>query len=520
MSGIGVVVFVIIFLVSLANRKNRRPGRSDRIVAVLFWKLALLAIMAAVALATAPIGLVLLLPMALCAVRALVLVWIVVPLGLPRIAYWVARCCWTVEVMWETAAGAAMYGALALARKSPSADTIDWLENKVKSGHPLRGAAVLTLGLLAAQRGDRRGARGLLLVVDASERNFVSSRGRAIARDWLIADAARIGNWREVIRLGRPGYGYDNASLRWSYCMARIAERLIGDPRGARDWQLWLIWLLAPRRWATLSFLRRALAVPRAIKPPEVAPFVAESLPQALRHFADALPSPCAQGGAVLAAAVGAVDAMLDDPATRTAIAERARAIGAQNDPDAVVASVRTRLVDFLAPLFEQAPGLAGASLGTPTLEQAIERTRMRLFRDVEAQCKDYDARRNKQDFATASGEWEAWGDDARCRRSPARARARRGTHAVPDHVLADVQFRGLSAQSVQAHHPRLRDLFLALSPRAARSRRHPAAGVEHEGEQRLPLSPAISTTIRRFLLTAIGKSFICFCSLAHEGRF
>jgi len=411
MSGIGVIIFILFLLISLVRRNANSPSQQgSRLFAVLFWKFVLIGLMAGAAAASAPVGLFVFVPLiVVVAAPAGVIEYLVVPLGLPRVSYWAARCCWTMEVVRESEAGAAMYGALALARRSRAKETIDWLENKLRNAHPVRGAGVTTLGLLAALRGDRRRARALLLVVDSSERTFVSTRGRAVARDWLVANAARIGNWREVIGLGRPGYGYDNG-LRWSYCVARIAERLSGDARGARAWQLWLIWLMAPRRRATLPLLRRALAVPRVIEPPDVVPPpAAEELPQALAAFAGALPDRSARAPAALGAAVAAVDAGLDAAATRALVTERAETLGVQSDAEAAVAGARKRLSDMLVPLFEDLPWLASARTGTPILDQAIDRVRVRLFRDIEAQCKDYDDRRNRQDFSTAAAEWEAW---------------------------------------------------------------------------------------------------------------
>jgi hypothetical protein len=413
MSGIGAIIVIIFVLLSLLRRNaNGPPRQASRLTAMVFWKVVAFALMLGTAAATAPVGFaVLVAPMVIVVAPGLVIEYLVVPLGLPRVSYWAARCLWTMEVAREAEAGAAMYGALALAlaRKAPAKEMIDWLEFKVKNAHPLRGAAVTTLGLLAAMRGDRRRARALLLVVDPSERTFVSTRGRAVARDWLVANAARIGNWREVIRLGRPGYGYDNG-LRWSYCMARIAERVSGAPRGARDWQVWLIWLMAPRRRATLPLLRRALAVPRATEPPDVvAPPAAEALPQALAAFADALPDRSARAPVVLAVAAAGVELSLEAAATGATIAERAEALGAQNDAEAVVAGMRTRLADLLVPLLEDIPSLAGGSPRSPILGQAVDQVRVRLFRDIEAQCKDFEDRRKREDFSSAAAEWEAW---------------------------------------------------------------------------------------------------------------
>ena len=43
--------------------------------------------------------------------------WIVVPLRMPRTAYWTVRICFPLGLIKEIEAGAVVYGALALARK-------------------------------------------------------------------------------------------------------------------------------------------------------------------------------------------------------------------------------------------------------------------------------------------------------------------------------------------------------------------------------------------------------------------
>jgi hypothetical protein len=333
-----------------------------------------------------------------------VLANVVVPLGMPRVAYWITRWCGPAKLQREAAAGAAVYGALALARgRLPSTDLISWLETELNIGRSPRGPGVVAAGLLAALRGDRRRARALLLIADILPRRFLSRSVRAIARDWLVADAARIGNWHEVVRLGRRGRG----SLRWSYALARIAERLTGDPRGCRDWQLWLCWMAAPRRIATFPLLRRALGVPNgktcALEPP-----IAASLPDALAGLARALEHPYADDEA-LARSVGGIDAVLDQPAIRARVQQRLQALGASPEVDAVLAGLRARLGDLLVPLIEESPRAAAGEAHGAILEQARERVRARLFRDIEAQCKDYNDRQVRQRSLNELAEWNAW---------------------------------------------------------------------------------------------------------------
>jgi hypothetical protein len=403
MGGVVVVIFIIVMLA--ARRRGQPisiPFRLQLWVAKYFLLIFLLTVFSA-----AGVGLAWLAPvLILFFVPSLVLRLIVVPLGLPRVAYWTARCCVPLGFGREAAAGGVFYGALALARKSsPSPPAIGWLAQKAKQARLLRGGGVVAAGLLAALRGDRHRARCLFLVADALPRNFISSSARAAARDWLVVEAARIGSWHEVIRLGRRGRN----SLRWSYALARIAERLTGDADGRGDLLLWLCWVAAPRRRFSLSLLRRALAVPLASERAVVAPSIAGDLPEALAGLAQVLENGLAQDSRSFARSVSEVEAALDRSATYAAVQQRLLALGAQADAAGVLAAFRTRLVDWLVPLVEEAPDLAGEKERSPILDQAIEQVRARLFKDIAAQCRDYDDRQKRESSLDAVAEWEAW---------------------------------------------------------------------------------------------------------------
>jgi len=423
----GVVGLIIFFIILAARRSRGEPIQLPPTFWLWCLKSAQLIVLLTVFGATDTVGKTLVAPAFIVLFApSFVLARIVVPLGLPRVAYWAARCFGPIKLIRETGAGAAVYGALALVRRPPSTQTIDWLEQRVNRARSLRGAGVVAAGLLAALRADRHRARCLLLVADTSPRKFIPNRVRAIARDWLVADAARIGNWPEVIRLGRRG-AY---SLRWSYALARIGERLAGDPKSCRDWQLWLFWMVAPRRRATLPLLRRALAVPRAPVQAAAEPPVAVTLPDALAALAHVLEDRFAHDGGSLARSVCGVDAAIELPATRALVQQRLQALGAfsgrveagssqnmrppedsgaQHDVDAVISGVRKRLVDLVVPIIEEASSLASGHVRGPVLDQAVEQARARLFSDVEAQCKDYSDRYKRESSLDSNAEWRAW---------------------------------------------------------------------------------------------------------------
>jgi len=412
----GAIALLIIVAIIVAARQL--PGakiQSPPTLPLWFWKGVQLGALLVIFSANGYIAQALVAPLLLLLLApSFVLRQVVVPLGLPRFAYWVARCCGPVSLMREAGAGAAVYGALALARRPSSAPAIEWLELRVDLARAPRGAGVVAAGLLAALRGDRQRARALMRVADTALEKFMPMSVRMVARDWLIVDAARIGDWHEVVRLGHRR----RHILRWSYALARIGERLSGDPQARRDWLLRLCWLVAPRRRATLPLLRRALAVPCAPKPTAERE-AAASLRAALAGLADAIGNRFTRADGSFARRVGDVDAALDLAATRVLVGQRLRALGVvsakraedsddEGDVEAVLSGLRHRLADVLVPLLEEAPRLAGADPG-PGLEQAVDRVRARLFRDVEAQCKDYDNRRRRERSLTTLAEWGAW---------------------------------------------------------------------------------------------------------------
>jgi hypothetical protein len=401
----GVVGLVIFFIILAARRARGEPIEWSLGSRLWFWKGVQLCVLLLVFGAADPTGKVFLVPaFILLFAPSFVLREVVVALEAPRVAYWTARWFGPVKVMKESSAGAAVYGALALARRPSSPEALDWLELQVNAARSRRGAAVVAVGLLAALRGDRDRARGLFLIADATPRNHIPRCVRVIARDWLIADAARIGDWPEVVRMGRRGKG----SLRWSYALARMAERLAEDPRSCRNWQLCLWWMIAPRRIATFSLLRRALAVPRVAKQVVDGPPIADGLPDALAGLARSLECRFVHDRGSLARAAAGVDAAIDLAVTRTRVQERLQVLGSQNDIATVTTALQARLSDLLVPLIEEFPRIAVGARG-PILDQAIERVRARLLRDIEAQCKDYDDRQDNERSLNELEEWGTW---------------------------------------------------------------------------------------------------------------
>ena len=329
--------------------------------------------------------------------------WIVVPLRMPRTAYWTVRICFPLGLIKEIEAGAVVYGALALARKSPSNEAISWLERKLRNAQTIQGCGVVAAGLLAALRKDIDRARGLFGTADRMHERLIPRSIRAIARDWLVVDAARAGNWHRVIRLGLSSTN----RMRWSYTMARIAERLTGAPQARPNWLLWQCFLSAPRRRVTYPLFRRAVGVPRRRSMQPDAPASATGLPPALGDLARSLEAANAHNGELLDRSIDAVDRELDS--MHPMIEHRLGMLGSRGNAGSVRSLFRHRLIDLAIPLIEDDPYLARAAQQDSIMEQAVWQVRRRLMGDIESQCRDYRERTAGEDSLDLVAEWETW---------------------------------------------------------------------------------------------------------------
>jgi hypothetical protein len=395
-------VIIVIFIVRMLSGSIKVPA-----IALAFGaKVGLFAVTIAVVQGTAPE-----VASAVLHVVAFVLIWAptpllrwtVVPLRMPRTAYWTVRTCFPLGLIKEIEAAAVVYGGLALARKNPSEEAISWLERKLRNAETIQGSGVVAAGLLAALRHDTDRARGLLATADRMHARLIPRSMRAIARDWLVVDAARVGNWPRVIRLGLT----DTNRLRWSYSMARIGERLTGDPQAWRNWQLWPCFLWAPRRRVTYPLFRRALAVPVRRSVQADAPPGAAGLPLALGGLARALEGANAHDGKLLARSIDAVDRELDP--MHPMIEQRLGMLGGRGNAGSVQSLFRHRLIDLAIPLIEDDPYLARAAQQDSIMEQAVWQVRRRLMGDIESQCRDYRERTAGEDSLDLVSEWETW---------------------------------------------------------------------------------------------------------------
>jgi hypothetical protein len=168
--------------------------------------------------------------------------------GLVRTSYWLSYLA-RPTFEHDRAGGAALAGALALLhRGAHDQAAATWLEGKLAAQAKSGLAGMVASGLMAASRGDRAGARDMMLGADSVDVELAPAAARRVANEWLVADAAERGDWVTVIRRGvQP----ERASA-YTRFLARATARIRGEaPAGApnpTDVGLWLSWLFAPGR--------------------------------------------------------------------------------------------------------------------------------------------------------------------------------------------------------------------------------------------------------------------------------
>jgi len=344
----------------------------------------------------------------------LFLQWLLVPLGLVRCAYWWSRCSWPSGFGKEFRVAAVYYGALALARTETialRAEKIAWLRRRLPDKSPPSVGQETVIALLAALAGERDTAQAIMQSIDTT---LGPRRLRCMARDWLVMDAVRRGEWQEAIWRGRRA----RDSFRWSYAVARMAERMDGRAMAARDWQLVALWLLAPRRRRLRPLLRMATATPRGEKKTSPARPFPKDLPAALADLATMLLQFEKTGQAPDREhflAVGRwANLRAESPAVHIHAQERLKALDplrndARESTDAIVRNLQVRLADMLVPIIEQAPHLVTGEVERPVIAEAVERVRQAGMQYIEVRCRDYDSRVKSQSNLERQEEWGAW---------------------------------------------------------------------------------------------------------------
>jgi hypothetical protein len=180
-----------------------------------------------------------------------------IPLGMSRTARRLSGLSgWT----WgeDRQGGALVAGAWALLRqRTPDRARMTELE-WLRDGHNrLTAANVLATGLLAAARGDSASARMLIKSVDEIGLQTTANAVHALAREWLVVDAAERGRWADVVRLA----GGERARTRMTKLLCKVGACLSGRADAPTKQLLWTLWLFTGKRRHTYALVKRAAAV-------------------------------------------------------------------------------------------------------------------------------------------------------------------------------------------------------------------------------------------------------------------
>jgi hypothetical protein len=334
----------------------------------------------------------------------LTLTRLIVPLRLPRLAFLFASVSPPVVHAHDPRGAAIFFAALAASRQRAAAPrTIAWLEERLAAMRTTRGAAVAAAGLVAVASNKTDAARHLFASVDALRPLTTPRDVRRVARCWLVADAAAQGDWRRVAALGRRRGSY----MRWPSLTGAIAQRLLRDPRAPSDAGMWLQWIVAPHRRATLPLLRSALrgAPPQALQVrPAAVDATGEPLAHALRAHAACVQTP---SGARVVAAGRAWDAARTAPSAAAVVARRALALGARTSSELIVARVLETVETELAAHLETVT--ASDIQASATLTGAARRARQRDLEDIEAAAKALRDRAAAKTPLHSVSEWLEW---------------------------------------------------------------------------------------------------------------
>lgn len=255
MPGLALLVFILVRLLASGASSGSSSQTSLQIRGThLAWVLRVLLLGVAVGLALE--GTVLLpLLLALAAYPTLLLEWVLVPAGIPGLAFVATRVLrpafvgnenYSAAVFWELRARL-RFGLLlkpkSLGRWSQRLFHDRWTKP--------RGASLAARAILDALAGDLDSARQLFNLGMNFRHSTYSIR--AYCQAWLMADAARRGDYVEVRRLSWWGKRTWRARFM-DACAARLQGEAFAAPL-----RLVCLWLLAPGRRASFGLLRTAL---------------------------------------------------------------------------------------------------------------------------------------------------------------------------------------------------------------------------------------------------------------------
>lgn len=332
---------------------------------------------------------------------------VLIRLRMPPLAYWTMRCCMPLHYAGNLHAGAVLYGTLSATRLRDPATACHWLNQRFQQKPDTGVIGQTILGHLAAMQGDRVTAQCLFESIDARPTRPRRSIVRVTARDWLVMDAARRGDWAAAMH-----YERGRRVSRWSVAVVGMAQTFAGLAPLPK-WQLWLLWLIAPRRLRLRPLLERALSTgPRQSETVLACP---RDLPAALALLAQVLAKTAQHSGEVSSdeflAAVQSVTLCIEGDEMRTRVEQRLAVLDPSGRPsaDPVVSEFRSQVVNLISPIVIAHPKMAAGGRDQPLIAEALRQLQAAAFESIEMRAKDLAQRAEKKQELDSLSEWQSW---------------------------------------------------------------------------------------------------------------
>jgi hypothetical protein len=277
------------------------------------------------------------------------LIALLIPLGVPRLAYSATRVLRPFELGAENLAGSVLNELRARARfgRALEPEHVQYLARNLRMGRYTKNAGgvnLATWAALDALKGDLERAR---VAFDSAQDMLLTPRSvRLFCQAWLLAEAAERGAYLEILRLTRRG---PRSARRWFW--RACAEQILGVRRRSAS-ALRIRWLLSPAPWSSRELLRRALQAEPIRDETSIEPGLGPAREATLRLAR-------AASGLFTRARVRAVakawQAVLDDGTVRGWLTERMLSLDWSANPDALQAKLEDELCELLREAWQRA---------------------------------------------------------------------------------------------------------------------------------------------------------------------
>lgn len=324
-----------------------------------------------------------------CGAPGLVTELLLIPAGIPHLAYYFTRMMYPLAIFGEPRGRAVFNELRARLRRGRLLDAERLAElgrdlvrfNNAGNDRAICAATLTARAQLDALSGDKEHARELFAVVQGMDFRHATRTARVYSQAWLLSDAAARGAFHELLRLSFHGpYTF----RRWF--MRAAARRILGHSTAAQNWKLVCSWLLSPARRHSFALLKRALAA----KPWPVPSAVEANLASAKRLSFELMRLP--KGVATrteLAKLAETWQTVFDSGELRQNLLARREALSASFDADAVMARVERQIVVLLGELVSESSPQPESDTDQPLLLlAAMDRLQEDWFSELEGLCE------------------------------------------------------------------------------------------------------------------------------------